>query len=39
MLVTVIAQIAGLGFTFIANVFFATLWVGSALLFRRTEET
>ena len=34
MLVAVIAQVAGLGFTFLLNGFFATLWVGSGLLFR-----
>jgi hypothetical protein len=35
MLTAVIAQIAGWGFTFVLNGFFALLWVGSALLFRR----
>ena len=39
MLVAAIAQIAGLGFTFILNGFFAALWVGSALLFRRASAT
>lgn len=39
MSVAVIAQIAGLGFTFILNGFFAALWVGSALLFRRASAT
>jgi hypothetical protein len=39
MLVAVIAQIARLGFTFILNGFFAALWVGSALLFRRASAT
>ena len=43
MLVGVIALIAGLGFTLmlnalILNVFFAALWVGSALLFRRAAR-
>lgn len=38
MLVAVIAQVAGLGFTFILNGFFALLWVGSGLLFRRASE-
>ncbi len=37
MLVAVIAQIAGLGFTFISNGLFAMLWIGSALLFRNTS--
>ena len=35
MLVGVITLIAGLGFTLTLNGFFAALWVGSALLFRR----
>ena len=35
MLVAVIAQIAGLGSTFVLNGIFALLWVGAALLFRR----
>jgi hypothetical protein len=35
MLVALIAQIAGLGFTFMLNGLFATLWVVSSLLFRR----
>ncbi len=39
MLVGVIALIAGLGFTLILNAFFAALWVGSALLFRRAART
>ena len=39
MLVAVIAQIAGLGFTFMLNGFFATLWTGSALLFRRASAS
>lgn len=38
MLVGVIALIAGLGFTLILNGFFAALWVGSALLFRRAAR-
>lgn len=38
MLVAVIAQVAELGFTFILNGFFATLWVGAALLFRRAAH-
>jgi hypothetical protein len=39
MLIAVIAQIAGLGFTFIQNGFFAALWVGSSLLFRRASAS
>ena len=39
MLVGVIALIAGLGFSLILNGFFAMLWVGSALLFRRAAHT
>ncbi len=39
MLVAVIAQLAGLGFTFVLNGFFAMLWVGSALLFRRASAS
>ena len=39
MLVGMIALIAGLGFTLILNGFFAALWVGSALLFRRAART
>ena len=35
MSVAVIALVAGLGFTLILNGFFAALWVGSAMLFRR----
>ena len=38
MLVGVIALIAGLGFTLIMNGFFAALWVGSALLFRKAAR-
>lgn len=37
MLVGVIALIAGLGHTLLLDGFFAVLWVGSALLFRRAE--
>lgn len=38
MLVAVIAQAAGLGSTFMLNGFFAALWAGSALLFRRAAR-
>lgn len=38
ILVAVIAQISNLGFTFILNGFFATLWVVAALLFRRAAR-
>lgn len=38
MLVAVIAQIAGFGFTFIINGFFAALWLTSAFLFRKTAQ-
>ena len=38
MLVAVIAQAAGLGFTFAQNGFFALLWLGSALLFQRSAR-
>ena len=38
MLVGVIALIAGVGFTLILNGFFAALWVGPALLFRRAAR-
>jgi hypothetical protein len=37
--VGVIALVAGLGFTLILNGFFAALWVGSAMLFRRAANT
>jgi hypothetical protein len=39
MLTAVVAQIAGWGFTFVLNGFFALLWVASGLLFRRAGET
>ena len=39
MLVGVIALIAGLGFTLVLDVFFATLWLGSAFLFRHASAT
>lgn len=39
MLIAVIAQIAGFGFTYILNGFFAALWALSALLFRRSSAT
>jgi hypothetical protein len=35
MLVAVMAQLAGWGFTYMVNGFFAMLWAGSALLFQR----
>jgi len=38
MLVAVIAQVAGLGSTFVLNGFFGVLWIGSALLFRRANR-
>ena len=38
MAVAVIAWAAGLGFTLLLNGFFAALWMGSALLFRRAED-
>ncbi|MCK5074688.1 MAG: hypothetical protein KAQ98_14755, partial [Bacteriovoracaceae bacterium] len=37
MLVGVIALIAGLGFNLVLDVSFATLWLGSALFFRRAS--
>ena len=37
MLVVVIALVAGWGITLIINGFFAALWIGSAVLFRRAS--
>ena len=39
MLVAVIAQIAGFGFTYGVNGFFAVLWSAAALLFRGAAQT
>jgi hypothetical protein len=38
MLTAVVAQVAGWGFTFVLNGFFALLWIGAGLLFRRAGD-